>query len=131
MKRIVLDSNILISAFFWEGRERDLLRRCKKSEIELVSSPFILEEVGKVLEQKFNVNEQSVHGYVREIFKTSHVVFVRGIIQEIQEDPSDNYILETAVNGKADVIVTGDKHLLKIHDFKDIVICKAKDLDNE
>ncbi len=130
MNRIVLDSNVLISAFFWKGRERDLPRNCREGEMELVISPFILEEVGKVLEKKFDIEKETIQGYIQEIFKFSHIVFVKGIIQEIKEDPSDNYIIETAVNGKASAIITGDKHLLKIRSYNDIIICNAREYDN-
>lgn len=47
--KIVLDSNILISAFFWDGNERSILRDCRKGKFHLVLSDFILEEVDRVL----------------------------------------------------------------------------------
>lgn len=127
MKKVVLDSNILISAFFWKGRERDLLNKCRKGEIKLVLSPFILEEVRRVLDEKFDVDKDLIQKYIKEIFKISHLIFLKGNIEEIEEDPSDNYILETAINGNAEVIITGDKHLLSIEFFHEIRICQAKD----
>jgi putative PIN family toxin of toxin-antitoxin system len=130
LKKVVLDSNIFISAFFWKGRERNLLQKCKKGEIKLVISPFILEEVKRVLDEKFDVEKDLIQKYIKEIFKISHLVFLKGNIEEIEEDPSDNYILETAINGKAEIIVTGDKHLLNIEFYQDIRICQARDFSS-
>ena len=57
--RIVLDTNVIISAFFWKGNERKLLDKCRAKEVELVISPNILEEIDVVLDSKFSVRRIS------------------------------------------------------------------------
>ncbi|MGA1821348.1 MAG: putative toxin-antitoxin system toxin component, PIN family [Thermoplasmatota archaeon] len=131
MCRLVLDSNILISAFFWDGNERDLLRRCKNGEYHLIESDFILEEVEKVLQVKFNVEYHLARSFIREIFSFSEIVITKGRLDVIEEDPSDNRVLETAIYGKANYLITGDKHLLKLHDYQGIIIIKSADLPNK
>ena len=79
------------------------------------------------MDEKFDVDKDLIQKYIKEIFKISHLIFLRGNVEEIEEDPSDNYILETAINGNAEVIITGDKHLLSIEFFREIRICQAKD----
>ena len=127
MLRLVLDSNVLISAFYWEGNERSLLRECRIGKYKLVTSSFILEEVERVLKEKFDEEEHLVRSYIREVFKFSELVVTPGRLNVITEDPSDNNVLETAVVGKANYLITGDKHLLKIGEYNNILILKSAD----
>lgn len=127
MLRLVLDSNVLISAFYWEGNERSLLRECIIGKYQLVTSSFILEEVERVLKEKFDEDEHLVRSYIREVFKFSELVVTQGRLNVITEDPSDNNVLETAVVGKANYLITGDKHLLKIGEYNNIPILKSAD----
>ncbi|MCK5772458.1 MAG: putative toxin-antitoxin system toxin component, PIN family [Thermoplasmata archaeon] len=131
MKRVVLDSNVFISSFFWEGRERDLLRLCKEGKVKLVVSSFILEEVEKVLIRKFRVEEHLSRSFIREIFTFSELVITTGALDVIKEDPSDDHILETAVLGNVSFLITGDNHLLKLGDYKGVVICKTSEFSHD
>lgn len=126
--KVVLDSNILISAFFWEGNERSILRDCREGIYHLVLSDFILEEVDRILQEKFGVEEHLTRSYIREIFRFSEIVITKGLIDIIEEDPSDNRILETAVIGKVDFLITGDKHLLKVKEYQGIRIVRSSEL---
>ena len=128
MKKVVLDSNILISAFFWDGNERDILRKCRKGEYQLIISDFILEEVERVLQKKFMVEEHLARSYLQEIFRFSDIVITHGRLDIIKEDPSDNRVLETAVLGRVNYLITGDKHLLKLEKYNEIIILKSGDL---
>ncbi len=130
MSRLVLDSNILISAFFWDGNERSILRKCRSGDHLLIISDFILEEVERVLKDKFNVEEHLARSYIREIFRFSEIMITKGTIDVIKEDPSDNRVLETAILGKVDYLVTGDKHLLRLHEFEGFKIIKSNELFN-
>ena len=51
--RVVLDTNILISAFFWDGNEKEILMKCKNKEHRSILSPAIIEELNDVLSEKF------------------------------------------------------------------------------
>jgi putative PIN family toxin of toxin-antitoxin system len=124
---VVLDSNILISAFFWEGNQRSILRECRVGKLHLVLSDFILEEVDRILQEKFEVEEHLTRSYIREIFRFSEIVITKGLIDIIEEDPSDNRILETAVIGKVDFLITGDKHLLMVKEYQGIRIVKSSE----
>jgi len=124
----VLDTNIFISAFFWNGNERRALIECKKGKYQLVTSPPILDEVERVLLQKFEVPIEKINAYVEEILIFSVIVFPTNKIDIIKEDPSDNMVLEAAVTGKVEVIVSGDKHLRNLKRYTDIVILGANEL---
>ena len=123
--RLVLDTNILISALFWEGNERNLLRLCRKKKHQLIISPQILDELSRVLLDKFKLPTEKINDYREEILLMSELVLPMGEIDVIKEDPTDNIILETAQLGKASRIITGDRHLLKLKKFKGINITKS------
>ncbi|MCK4613489.1 MAG: putative toxin-antitoxin system toxin component, PIN family [Thermoplasmata archaeon] len=125
MPGVVLNTNILISAFFWEGNERKVLQRCRTGEYQSITSPEILEELEEVLRKKFQVPDEKINAFIRNFLISSELVFLRGNVSEIKEDPSDNAILETALMGGADLIITGDNHLLRMKSFKGITIKRA------
>ena len=126
--RVVLDTNILVSAFFWEGNERKILLKCKKRKLDSIISLEILNELEKVLKMKFKVPENKIRDYSKEILYFSEIVFPLGELDIVKEDPTDNIILETALIGKANILVTGNKHLLKLKKFKNIKILQTKDV---
>ena len=123
--RVVLDTNIWVSAFFWEGIEREIVRRCEEGVLKSITSPDILDELRRVLAQKFEVPKDKISEYTRDILLASEVVFPVGEVKVIKEDPPDNVILKTAYLGKADRIISGDKHLLNLKQFENIAIKKA------
>lgn len=128
--RVVLDTNVIISAFFWKGNERIVLNKCKEKEHEMVISPEILEEVDVVLDSKFSVPDDKRGDFLRNIIVISRLVFPNIEINVIKEDPSDNRILECAVCGKAEFIISGDKDLLNLKEYEGITICNARDFLN-
>ncbi len=128
--KIVLDTNVIISAFFWKGNERIVLNKCKEKEHEMVISPEILEEVDVVLDSKFSVPDDKRGDFLRNIIVISRLVFPNIEINVIKEDPSDNRILECAVCGKAEFIISGDKDLLNLKEYEGITICNARDFLN-
>lgn len=129
--RLVLDTNILISAFFWNGNERKVLLKCREKIWESITSPSIIEELNEVLIRKFNVPENKITEYIQDILFFSEIVFTTGEIDVIDRDPDDNIIIETAVKGKSDFIITGDDHLLELGKYNRIKITKASDLLQE
>ncbi len=125
--RVVLDTNILISAFFWDGNEKEILLKCKNKEHQSVLSPAIIEELNDVLSEKFEVPDNKITKYIQDILSFSEIVFTEGKIDVIEEDLADNHILETAVRGKADLIITGDNHILQLERYEDIGIKRSSD----
>jgi len=128
LPRVVLDANILVSAFFWEGNEQDLLRRCREGEIHSITSTHVLGELERVLLRKFKMPEEMVRDYVKEVIMLSDLVFPKGDLRVIEQDPADDLVLETVVLGEADAIVTGDNHLLQLGSYKGVEIWKAKEV---
>lgn len=127
--KLVLDTNVLVSALFWEGHERTLLQACFQGYHRTVTSPFILNELDRVLQEKFDIPETLARNYINQLLATAKTVDPKPHLATIEDDPSDNRILECALAAKADVIVTGDSHLLDLDSFHGIEICSAGKLD--
>lgn len=122
--RVVADTNVLISALAFPGGNADLvLRMARRGEIELITSPFILAEFKRVLEKKFGHTARRAAEAARMTADLATVVEPAQRISVIKEKDADNRILEAAVAGKAEVVVTGDtKHLLPLTTYGDIKI---------
>ena len=90
--RVVLDTNILISAFFWDGNEKEILLKFKNKEHQSVLSSAIIEELNDVLSEKFEVPDNKITKYIQDILFFSEIVFTEGKIDVIKEDPDDNQI---------------------------------------
>ncbi len=123
--KIVLDTNALVSAIGWEGPPARILLACRAGQFDLITSPQLLEELTRVLTYpKLRVIAQ--HPDLAEILKWLHapeqVVIPRRTVHIITADPPDNRVLEAAVEGKADVIISGDEHLLGLKIFEGVPI---------
>ncbi len=124
--RAVFDTNILVSATFWEGNEAKLVEAVENSKIELCLSPQILNEFIEVISRpKFGLVSSEVVASTEHIATIANFVVPTQRINQIIDDPDDNKILEAAVECKAQYIVSGDDHLLKLKNFEGIEIVKS------
>lgn len=125
--KVVFDTNILISGIGWSGRERRLLLLAASDRYELVISDEILKELAGVLQrEKFNdLDSQKIFRFIDLLTRVSTVVVPEKHHDIIEEDPDDNMILDCAVEAGAEYIVSGDRHLLDLEDFKSIKIVES------
>jgi putative PIN family toxin of toxin-antitoxin system len=120
MARVVLDTNVLVSAFHNKGKSRSFLGEVLEKH-EVVLSSQILAELADVLSRdKFNVTTAQIDGFISILVRHTTVVPVQSNSKIVREDPDDDTILDTALCGKAKYIVSGDKHLLKIARYKNV-----------
>lgn len=123
MRRIVLDTNVIISALLFGGNPRRVLLKVISGEVRLGMSPDLMAELQGVLSRrKFNLSEEFVHAALNEINSLCDMVLPRRKINLIEEDPDDNKVLECALEYKAEVIVSGDGHILGLVSFRNIPI---------
>ena len=128
MYKIVLDTNVLISAIVFGGKPRDVLELVIKGKLILAVSEAILEEVKTVLGgNKFQYPSQIVDSILDEIGGISELVKPKMKVDAIINDPDDNRILECAFESGADFIVSGDTDLLEMQDFKGTKIMNPAD----
>ena len=126
--RICLDTNIWLSAVFWSGEANKLINIIKAKKLELVITKKILLEIVDVLNkeskfQKFIEDRNlAVKDLIRTILYISEMVISNSELNIIKEHHSDNKILESAVDGNVDYLISYDNHLLKLKEYKNIKI---------
>jgi uncharacterized protein len=124
--RVVLDTNILISAFIFPGGAPEAAYRAAlEGRVTLVSSPTLLAEFGRVLFEKFGWAPEQTEQAVAQIVRIGDIVRPTSAVQVIEHDPADDRVLEAALAGNADVIVSGDRHLLRLGTWRGIEIANA------
>jgi putative PIN family toxin of toxin-antitoxin system len=125
--KVVFDTNILISIFLAPGGQAErAFMLAKRKKVALFTSIPILTEFARKLREKFGVGEREITAALRLISRAGTIVKPRQDIHLLRDDP-DNRILECALEAMADVIVTGDRHLLKLRSFQGIAIIRLRD----
>lgn len=121
--RIVLDTNVIISAVIRDGKPRRLFRLGLDGKYEILLSKKMMEEISSVLQRsKFKMTKDEVHHVVSMLAVTSEVVTVTSSFKAIKNDPDDDIIINTAYDGNANYIVTGDDDIRELQDFKGILV---------
>jgi uncharacterized protein len=126
--KLVLDSNVFISALVFGGKPREILDLAIRGLVEIAISDDILEEIEAVLEgKKFQYPDKIVRAVINEIAELVEIVEPKERIDAVAEDPEDNRVLECAVASGADFIVSGDSHLIALNSFGRIRIMNPAD----
>jgi len=121
--RVVFDTNIYISAILTPGKAREVLELARKREIQLLISEAILAEIERILRIKIQRSDFEIALILKGIRSISTFVSPFLKLSIIKEDEPDNRILECALEGKAQYIISGDKrHLLPLKEFRGIKI---------
>lgn len=120
-RKVVLDTNVYVS-ILKRGRLRRILNLWLDEEFDLVISDEIIKELFDVLKRpRFNFS-------LEEIEELGNLIFEKALIYnpqrkiDICSDPKDNKLIECAVEGKAEYIVSGDPHLLNLKNYQDVKI---------
>jgi hypothetical protein len=129
--RAVIDTNIFVSgAISPKGSPRRILEIAERKVSETVTSPLINQEILSVLHRentyaKYGINEDIVDGIASFLYEGT--ILTQGFCQvtRIKQDPEDNKFIGCAVEGEADYIVSGDRHLLSLKSYKGIQILNA------
>lgn len=125
--KAVFDTNIFVSAFAFPGGRADAaILKAAEGEVHLVISRPIIHEVLDVLARKFDRNPEELARVAVFLSELAEVVAPRSRLKVLRDEP-DNRILECAVAGKADAIVTGDQAMLKLGEYRGIRILSLKD----
>ena len=125
--KVVFDTNIFISAFILPGSQGEqafLLAR--RGVFDLYSSIAILTETAKTLRAKFEQSDEDIKASLQIISRAAILVKPSRNVTVLSDAP-DNRILECALEAEADLIVTGDRHLLKMKRFQEIPIIRLAD----
>jgi putative PIN family toxin of toxin-antitoxin system len=127
VRRVTGDSNIIISALSRGGKPQEFLDLARHGGIELAVSDAILDEVGRILIDKFEWTAERVNNMRAEIATFTKRSAPTETLDVVKDDASDNRIVECAVAAGSDVIVSGDKHLLALGSFRGIEVMTVSD----
>lgn len=128
MIKVVLDTNIIVSAIVFGGKPRDIINLIQEGKVHAFISSFILYELEEVLTKKFDFNDEKLKDANDLVKKDFIIVSPKSTLDIIKNYPLDNKILEVAVEAKADYLITGDKkHILKLKKIKQTKIVSAEE----
>ena len=126
MLRVVLDTNIIISAILFGGKPEEVIKLALAGKINLLISYDIIAETVFILRNKFKWSNYQVREVDLMLRDNAILVVPLKRLSVVDEDDADNRILECALEGKANYIISGDKkHLLRLESFKGIPIISA------
>ena len=131
--RAVLDTNVIVSGLLWRDNPRRVLDCARDGIIEIFTSAELLEELEDVLSrEKFAARLEAANVTVSELIAgysaLATVVEAKTIEPVILADPDDDAVLACALMAQCEIIVSGDRHLLDLKDYKEIRILKASEV---
>lgn len=132
--RVVLDTNVFISASFIKISPipNQIYQALKNQRFILVTSPSIIEEIDDVLNRDYIIKHTSMtikqrKRFIQEVINFSLLVSGNSSLQVIKADPDDDKFLHAAIEGNADCIVSGDRHLLDLKEYEGIKMLTPKE----
>ena len=125
--RVVLDTNVLVSALIFRGSINALVPLWQEGKIRpLVSKDVLVEYLRALSYPKFELSKSEVLSLIKGcVLPFAETISVKTDLRAIAEDPDDDKFLALALEGRADVLISGDKHLLALGDFRGIPILRA------
>ncbi len=132
MIRAVLDANVMVSGIVTEGIPRSVLRAWRAGHFHLVASQATLDEIGRVLRypkivRRHHWSEAEIHAFMESLEALAILTPGRLRLNVVATDPSDDRYLECAIEGEADCLVTGDRHLLDLGVYQEVEILSPRE----
>ena len=125
--RAVLDTNVLFSAYrLPPGFLAGIRQALEDGRFTLVFSPAIANELGEIL-RRFGWNDRDTKDLLKLLSRKAVLVQPQEIPNAVPDDPDDNHIVACAIEGRADLIVSGDRHLLTLVSYEGIPIVRPVD----
>jgi putative PIN family toxin of toxin-antitoxin system len=126
--RIVLDTNVVLSALLWRGTPYRLLEAARQREqVQLFTSTVLLEELAEILVRLAPAKRLAIIGrtarqVLADYVDVADLVTPLAVPSVIAADPDDDHVIAAAVAAEADLIVSGDRHLLALGTHQSIRI---------
>lgn len=124
---LVLDTNVVAAGLLWQGPPNQLAEAAFEGKLELATSPALLVELEGILARakfarQLGKQSLSVAGLVLRYAELAKLVHPASIVPVVLADPDDDHVLACALAAQADLIVSGDSHLLKLMEYRGIPI---------
>ena len=125
--RVVIDTNVLLSALLWGGTPHALMEHVRNGSVTLISSPALLAELARVIDRpKFDVillrTNTSRAQTLAEVRLLAEVIDPPPLAQPVCRDKDDDAVLALAIAAQADIVISGDDDLLCLASFEAIPI---------
>jgi len=128
MIKIVLDTNILVSASIHRGNEFELLRQARLGNAQVfLSQPIMNEYLDVIARKKFGFSIHQRKEAFKQMLCSVRLVVPDKAVEVIKADPADDRVLECALCAKAGLIVSGDSHLLDLKEFRGIKVVSSRE----
>lgn len=124
---VVFDTNILISGYLWKGKPRDAIKVARRANIKLLYCKESIAELVRVLSVKFKLEALELYAILSDLKANGKEISVVSQSCPVKEDPTDNLFVNMALDGRADIIVSGDSHLLKLKQHEQIEIIRVNE----
>ncbi|MBN2409472.1 MAG: putative toxin-antitoxin system toxin component, PIN family [Candidatus Aminicenantes bacterium] len=125
-RRVVFDTNVFLSAFTFGGKPEIAFEMARAGRIQLIVSTPILGELAAILKSKFAWDDEDIREALRVVGRHAELVKPGMRLRVLRED-ADNRVLECALAGQANWIISGDRHLLSLKEFRGILIVRVSD----
>jgi len=127
--KVVVDTNVLVSATWWLGNPRELVRKASEGHVRLIVSDEMFAEYLDVVQGKkfFYIDRKSLTEFIPLLTKCIELRNAGPDPKVIADDPSDNKVLACAKAARADLIVSGDAHLLALGRWSGIRIVSPRE----
>ena len=127
--KVTVDTNFLISATQWDySAAHKLLKKLILSDAKIFTTQDILDETAEVLERDFEYSKNEAKNIIEKILLFASLIESKQKVEIIKDDPDDNKDIECAIESSSDYIITYDKHLLKLKEYKEIKIVKPEEI---
>ena len=127
MKRVVLDTNIIVSSALGGALELILDKWAEEAFTLIVTSDILAEYFEVINRPKFKLKQATIDRIIRYCYQFAEFVVSEEHIQFIDADPKDDKFLEAAIAGNAEYIVSGDTYLLELKKFRSVPILTARE----
>ncbi|MDP3685935.1 MAG: putative toxin-antitoxin system toxin component, PIN family [bacterium] len=117
MKRVVLDTNVLVSSAYDDlSASWKIVEACLRGELTAVVSPALRSEYEEILARTVNIRGHEEQ--MRAFLAATETVRPASVPHVVEDDPEDDKVIATAVAGRADALVTNDRHLLTLDPYR-------------
>jgi putative PIN family toxin of toxin-antitoxin system len=125
--RVVIDTNIYISAIFWNGKPREVIDLGRDGKITIFTSLDIENEIVGKLKTTFKLAEEDVNQILLDFSTFTLPIRINKQLIVVRDDPDDNKFIECAVECRANYIISGDRRLLNLKEYEGIKLIKSSE----
>ena len=128
--KVILDTNVLLSAFLTDGLCSRILKRARLKHFSFIFCTPVMNETKRLLKDKFLLNDLEIEFFLSILSEAAVEMYTPvGVLSGVCRDPDDDVILLCAAEIQADFLVTGDKDLLELKVYQNFQILSPSNFE--